>query len=86
MKKILLFPVKMIVGILNFLMGLFIRVESFVGGLVFLFLIICLILALINQMWQQVAIFVGIAGISIIVLLLSAEIKATLETFLEKLS
>ena len=86
LRKIILFPIKLVLGILGLFVDLFIKAECLVAGIGGLFLVACLIHSIINQIWINVGLLSGIAVIGIIVVLLSAEIKMWIEIIQEKLS
>lgn len=86
MKKVLLFPLRLIVKLLGLLVDLFIKAECLVAGIGFLFLAICLIYSVFNQMWLQAGILVAIIVVAIVFVLMTAEIKVWLEILDEKMS
>ena len=53
MKKIILFPIRMILMFASVLIDLFIKAECWVSGIAFVILTVCIILAVVNQMWLQ---------------------------------
>lgn len=61
------------------------RVESLVAGIGGLFLLVCLIYSLINQIWIHVGILSGIIAVGVVFVLLTAEIKVGIEVLLEKM-
>lgn len=85
LKKVLLFPIKLVLMFVNLLLDLFMRVESLVAGIGGLFLLACLIYSLINRIWIHVGILSGIIVVGVIFVLLTAEIKVGLEILLEKM-
>lgn len=86
LKKVLLFPIKLVLMFINLLLDLFMRVESLVAGIGGLFLLACLIYSLINRIWIHVGILSGIIVVGVVFVLLTAEIKVGLEIMLEKMS
>ena len=86
MKKIMLFPIRIIFMLVGILMDLFIKAECWVGGIAFLILAICVVLAVVNQMWLQVGILAGIVAAVVVVLFLTAEIKLCVEMIIEKMA
>lgn len=86
LKKVLLFPVKLVLMFVNLLLDLFMRVESVVAGIGGLFLLACLIYSLINRIWIHVGILSGIIVVGVIFVLLTAEIKVGIEILLERMS
>ena len=86
LKKVLLFPVRLVLMFINLLLDLFMRVESLVAGIGGLFLLACLIYSLINRIWIHVGILSGIIVVGVVFVLLTAEIKVGLELLLEKLA
>lgn len=86
LKKVLLFPIKLVLMFINLLLDLFMRVESLVAGIGGLFLLACLIYSLINQIWIHVGILSGIIIVGVVFVLLTAEIKVAIEILLEKVA
>lgn len=86
LKKVLLFPVKLVLMFVNLLLDLFMRVESLVAGIGGLFLLACLIYSLINRIWIHVGILSGIIVVGVVFVLLTAEIKVAIEILLEKMA
>jgi len=84
LKKVLLFPIKLVLMFINLLLDLFMRVESLVAGIGGLFLLACLIYSLINRIWIHVGILSGIMVVGVVFVLLTAEIKVGIELLLEK--
>ncbi len=84
-KKIIIFPIIIVLSILSRLINLIIKAECWVAGVRFLLLAILAILAIIKYQWLQVGIFAGMAGVGAIILFLSANILIVLEFGLEKL-
>ena len=84
-KKIIIFPIIIVLSILSRLINLIIKAECWVAGVGFLLLAILAILAIIKHQWLQVWIFAGMAGVGAIILFLSANILVVLEFGLEKL-
>ena len=85
LKKMLLFPIRLVLMFINLLLDLFMRVESLVVGMGGLFLLACLIYSLINQIWIHVGILSGIIAVGVVFVLLTAEIKVGIEVLLEKM-
>ena len=86
LKKVLLFPIRLVLMFINLLLDLFMRVESLIAGIGGLFLLACLIYSLINRIWIHVGILSGIIIVGVIFVLLTAEIKVWIEILLEKMS
>ena len=85
LKKVLLFPIRLVLMFINLLLDLFMRVESLVAGIGGLFLLACLIYSLVNRIWIHVGILSGIIIVGVIFVLLTAEIKVAIEILLEKM-
>ena len=83
-KKIVIFPIIIVLSILSRLIDLIIKAECWVAGVGFLLLAILAILAIIKQQWLQVGIFAGLAGLGMVILFLSANIKVWIEGGLER--
>ena len=85
LKRIILFPVYVLVVIMSTSVKILVKAECWVAGVGFLLLAIFAILAIMKQQWLQVGIFVGMAGAGVLFLLLSAYIQLGIETMLERL-
>lgn len=84
-KKIIVFPIIIVLSILSRLINLIIKAECWVAGVGFLLLAILAILAIMKKQWLQLGIFAGMAGVGAIFLFLSANIQILLEDSLERL-
>ena len=84
-KKIVIFPIIIVLSILSRLIDLLIKAECWVAGVGILLLAILAILAVIKHQWLQVGVFAGLAGLGIVILFLSANIQVWIETGLERL-
>ena len=84
-KKIVTFPIIIVLGILSWLIDLIIKAECWVAGVGFLLLAILAILAVIKHQWLQVGVFALFAGIGIILLFLSANIQVWIEDGLKRM-
>lgn len=86
LKKVLLFPIRLVLMFINLLLDLFMRVESLIAGIGGLFLLACLIYSLVNQIWIHVGILTGIIFAGMVFVLLTAEIKVGIEILLEMIA
>ena len=84
-KKIVTFPIIIVLSILSRLIDLIVKVECWVAGVGFLLLAILAILAVIKQQWLQVSAFAGLAGAGVVLLFLSANIQICIEDMLKRL-
>ena len=84
-KKIVTFPIIIVLSILSRLIDLIIKAECWVAGVGFLLLAILAILAVIKHQWLQVGVFALFAGIGIILLFLSANIQVWIEDGLKRM-
>lgn len=85
-RKIIIFPIRMLLMFAEIILELCIKVECWAAGIVLMVLGIFLLIALINHMWLQMGILAGFALITLIVLFLTAEIKLSLELLIEKMA
>ena len=85
-KKIVTFPIIIVLIILSRLIDLIIKAECWVAGVGFLLLAILVILAVIKQQWLQVGVFAGMAGVGAVMLFLSASIQIWIENGLKRLN
>lgn len=86
MKKVILFPIRMILMLAGVLIDLFIKAECWVSGIVFVILAVCIILALVNKMWLQAGILAGLVLIMVLALFLTANIKIWVDILAEKMA
>ncbi len=86
LRKIVLFPIKLVLMVIGLLVELFIKVECFVVGIGGMFLVGCLIYSLVNQIWIHVGLLSGILMFGIIFVLLTAEVKVWIEVLQEQLA
>lgn len=86
MKKVILFPIRMILMLAGVLIDLFIKTECWVSGIAFVILAVCILLAVINQMWLQAGILAGLVLIMVLALVLTANIKIWVDILAEKMA
>lgn len=86
MKKVILFPIRMILMLAGVLIDLFIKAECWVSGIAFVILAVCILLAVINQMWLQAGILAGLVLIMVLTLVLTANIKIWVDILAEKMA
>ena len=84
-KKIVTFPIIIVLSVLSRLIDLIIKAECWVAGVGFLLLTILAFLAIVKHQWLQVGVFAGLAGAGLIILFLSANIQVWIESGLERL-
>lgn len=85
LKKVLLFPFRLVLMFIGLLVDLFIKAECFVAGIGGLFLLGCLIYSIINQIWVHVGLLSGILVLGVIFVLMTTEIKVGIEVLLDKM-
>ena len=85
-KKVLLFPIRLVLMCINLLLDLFMRVESLIAVIGGMFLRACLMYSLINRIWIHMGILSGIIVVGAVLVLLTAEIKVGVEILVEKIS
>ncbi len=78
-KKIVIFLITIVLSILSRLIDLIIKAECWVAGVGFLLLAILAILALINQMWVQLGIFIGFFAVGVVIMLMSAHVQLVID-------
>ena len=86
MKKVILFPIRMILMLAGVLIDLFINAECWLSGIAFVILAVCILLAVINQMWLQAGILAGLVFIMVLALVLTANIKIWVDILAEKMA
>ena len=80
LKRIILFPVYVLVAIMSTSMKILVKDECWVAGVGFLLLAIFAFLALIKKMWLQLGVFVMIVAIGAVLLLFSADLLHLVES------
>lgn len=83
--KIFAMPVYLILCLLSGLIDIGLRVYCYGAGIVYWFLFICLLLAVICKQWLNVGIFVGIIVVATFVTVLVGIVVATIEVWKDKL-
>lgn len=78
-KKIVIFLFIIVLSILSRLINVIIKAECWVAGVGFLLLAILAILALINQMWVQLGIFIGFFAVGVVIMLMSAHVQLVID-------
>lgn len=74
-KKILLFPLRIILILAGLLLDLIMKAECWISGIAFTILAICILLAVINQMWLQAGILAGFVLAVVLALFFTANLK-----------
>ena len=85
LNNLVLFPLRVVLSVLQFIINIFIKIECLVAGIVLVFLGICAILSLINGMWLQLGIFAMIIVAVLILLFISAQIMLCVELAYDKI-
>ncbi len=84
-KKIMIFPIVLVLGIVSALLDMIIKAECWVAGVGFLLLAILALLAIFNGLWLQLGIFLIIFIFGIIIMMLSSHILLVVEQLNNKL-
>ena len=84
-KRIMIFLVIIVLGIVKVLLNLIVKAECWVAGVGFLLLAIFASLALIKQMWLQLEIFGILFLAGFLILLFSVQIEVWLDGVFEKI-
>ncbi len=85
LNNLVLFPLRVVLSALQFILNIFIKIECLVAGIVLVFLGICAVLSLINGMWLQLGIFAMIIVAVLILLFISAQIMLCVELAYDKI-
>lgn len=85
LKRILLFPVFILVVTMSVSVKLIVKAECWVAGVGFLLLAVIAFLALVNQMWLQLGIFGLIFVVCFLILLFSVQIEVWLDDLQERM-
>lgn len=83
--KILAMPVYLILCLLSGLIDVGLRVYCYGAGIVYWFLFVCLLLAVICKQWLNVGIFVGIIVVVMLVTVLVGIVVATIEVWKDRI-
>ena len=85
LKKIIIFPIFVVLVLIKTLLDLIIKAECWVAGVGFLLLATLAVLAIIKQQWLQFGFFAVLAGLGLVILFLSANVQVLIEDGMEKL-
>ena len=83
LRKIIVFPVLLLVAILSTCVKLILKAEEYVIGVAILLVGICVVLALINQMWLQLGILIMISVLILFILFFSVQVDIWMEDLLD---
>lgn len=86
MKKIMIFPVIIVLDMVRALLDLIIKAECWVAGVGFLLLAIFSVIALFEKMWLQLFVFGILFVVGAVVLFFSTNILLCIEILRDKLS
>lgn len=84
MRKVILFPFRILLMLVGLLLDLCIKAECWVSGILFMILAVCIVLAVANQMWLQAGILAGWVLIVVLALFFTANIKVWVDILVEK--
>lgn len=84
--KLVLIPVIIALRIMGVAVDLIIKIENWAMEIIFLFLGVCILLAVINQLWLQAGIFGGMFGVGVLILLLTTEVKLFIEGLIDRIT
>lgn len=86
LKKVLLFPARLVLMFINLLLDLCMRIESLIADLGGLFLLASIIYSVKNRFWSSVVLLVIALVLGVVFLLVTAELKVWVEILLEKMA
>ena len=86
MKRIILFPFRILFVLVGGLLDLFIKAECWICGIAFMILAVCILLAVVNQMWLQAGILAGCVLAVLLGMFFTANIKIWIDLLAEKLA
>lgn len=84
--KIIALPVMAVVAVLSIFYSIALHLSSLVVGLGFLFLGVCIVVLLFQQMWVLAAFFFGVAVIAFLAVMLAEMVSMGLDTLVGMLS
>ena len=84
--KIIALPVMAVVAVLSIFYSIALHLSSLVIGLGYLFLGVCIVVLLFQQMWVLAAFFFGIAVIAFLAVMLAELVSMGLEALVDMLS
>ena len=85
LKKIAVFPIMLFVAIMSTCIKRIVKIESHIAAVAKVFLMICVMLAVINRMWLQLGIFAIIFAAGFLILLFSVQLSVWMEVLLDRL-
>ena len=86
MKRMILFPFRILLALAGGLLDLFIKAECWLCGIAIMILAVCILLAVANQMWLQAGILVGCVLAVLLGVFFTANIKIWIDLLAEKLA
>ena len=84
-KKIMMLPLVVLITIIEWILGMTIKITSSVGSLLFLLLFACIIHSIITQRWTNLLIALAIGISVLIILFIAVAFDETIKRFLNKL-
>lgn len=84
-KKIVMLPLVVLITIIEWILGMTIKITSSVGSLLFLLLFACIIHSIITQRWTNLLIALAIGISVLIILFIAVAFDETIKRFLNKL-
>lgn len=86
LKKIVLFPIKLFLRVISFILAELIKLECHVAGYAFLFLAFCIVITIIKGTWYNLGILAVIVLAVIMALMIPSYLLMIVEDQLEKLN
>ena len=86
MRKVILFPFRILLVLAGGLLHLFIKAECWICGIAIMILAVCILLAVANQMWLQAGILAGCVLAVLLGVFFTANIKIWIDLLAEKLA
>ena len=85
MRKVILFPFRILLVLAGGLLDLFIKAECWLCGIAIMILAVCILLAVANQMWLQAGILAGCVLAVLLGVFFTANIKIWIDLLAEKM-
>ena len=84
--RVTLLPLIIVLRIMGVAVDLIIKIECWAASIIFLFFGLCILLAVINQLWLHAGIFGVMLGVGVLILLLTTEVKLFIEGLIDRIT
>lgn len=84
-KRIMIFPIVILVAIMSTCMKLIVKAETYIAGVGIIFITACVVNVVIRHMWMQLGILAVIMFVAFMVMILSVKLDIWMEDMLATL-